>query len=84
MWVNIRSFDKEYVLLQWKEPGAAAFGRGAPVVSTKFEDVQEGFAQIAALGVVVRSECRFEAKVSIFDACAADLKRHCCDSQQMR
>jgi len=47
------------------------------------EYIQEHFAKTDALGVVVRSECRFEAKIWIFDACAADLKRQWNENQQM-
>jgi len=37
--------------------------------------IQKGFAQTAALGVLVRSEAGPEAQVSICYACAADLQR---------
>jgi len=48
--------------------------------------IQEGFAQTAALGVLLRSECGsdIEAKVSIYDAFATDLKRHQSESQHMQ
>jgi len=38
--------------------------------------IQEGYAQTATLRVLVRSEGGLGAKVSICDACAADLKQH--------
>jgi len=46
--------------------------------------IQEGFAQTAALGVSVRSEGGLEAKVSMCNACVADLQRHGSESEHMR
>ena len=57
-------------------PGGQRIGISLGLVFYTPIFIQEGFAQTAALRVLVRSEGGLEAKVNICNDCAADSKRH--------